>query len=261
MDFKQVPFDTLAALNAGPSRDLLYLASLLFGIALGIFLVSRRKGTSLRRRAGLISALLCFIALALASLAGALIFSGGMIFSVAAFYPLAGLFLSLGVVAACFPRAGACPLILAAGLFSIWICFTFLVYPRFEEPERLSLRSGGGSLILFRLHGGSGKDTETWDIRDNGSPLTFEAASVTAHPAYPLIGGERRGLILRARRDNEQLFAFTRNLYRLDFPGGGLGFSLNKYNLELPPGTLLPGMSLSVLFDGEKLYFDPPIRL
>ncbi|MDR1307648.1 MAG: hypothetical protein LBK74_08755 [Treponema sp.] len=259
MEFKH--FDTLDAFNFGPSRDLFYLASLLFSIALGIFLVSRRKETSPRRRAGLISALLCFISLALASLAGAVILSGGVVFSAVSFYPPAVLFLSLGAAVVCFPRAGGCPFIFAAGLFSVWICLTFLVYPRFEEPERLSLRSGGGSLILFRLHGGSGTDTETWNIRDNGSPLIFEAASVTAHPAYPLIGGERRGLIVRVQRDGEQLFALTRNLRRLEFSGGGLGFSLNKYGLELPPGALLPGMSLSVLFDGEKLYFDPPIQL
>jgi hypothetical protein len=261
MEFKYMPFDALAAFNFAPARDLLYFASLLFGIALGAFLVSMRKGISLRRRSGLISVLLCFTALALASLAGAVILSRGMVFAAASFYPFVVLFLSLGVAAVCFPRAGTCPIIFAAGLFAVWICFTFLVYPRFEEPERLSLRSGGGGLILLRLHGGPGKDAETWDIRDTGSPLIFEAASVTAHPAYPLIGGERRGMIIRARRDNKQLFAFTRNLYRLDFSGGGLGFSLYKYSLELPPGALLPGMSLSVLFDGEKLYFDPPIQL
>jgi hypothetical protein len=258
MEFKDLPVDTFSFAR---SRDLLYLTSLLWGTAVGTFLASRRKEATLRRRSSRISAALFLSSLALSSLAGAVILSGALVFTVTSLYPFVILFLVLGTAAVCFPRAGAFPLIFAACLFAVWMCFTFLVYPRFEKPEQLSLRSGGGSLVLVRLHGSPGKDDTTWDIQDNGNPLVFEAASLTAHPAYPLIGGERRGLILRVRRNGQELFALTKNLYRFHFFGGGLGFSLEKYSLELPPGALLPGMSLSVLFDGEKLYFDPPIEL
>ena len=247
----------------GPSRDLLYGAFLLLGAAAGAALLAYRRHSSLKSRARWISALLCLASAALAALAGSVILSGGLVFTVASHYPFAFFFLLLGAAALCFPLAGGCTSIFAAGLFTVWICFSFLTFPRFETPLTLSLRSSGGELLIrrgaVRDTGGNHRGAETWTVSGE-TGLVFEAAALTAHRSYPVIGGERRGLITRVLRDGEPLFAMTKNLYRFTF-SGGLGFSLDNHRLELPAGTLPPGTSVSVVFNGERLSFDPPLQL
>jgi hypothetical protein len=195
----------------------------------------------------------CLASLTVASLAGTVILSRGLVFTVASLYPFVVLFLAVGILGVRFPRAGGCTIIFVAGLVAVWICFSFLAYPHFEE---LSLQSSGKGQLLIRR--GTGSD-ETWNVKDDGSPLFFEAVSLTAYPGYPLIGGERRGIITSAGRNNEPFFSVKR--FGRSGTFSGPGFILNRYSLELPSGALLPGMNLSVLFDGEKLYFDPAIQL
>jgi hypothetical protein len=266
----------------GFARDLLYLAALLTGTCVALFLIMIQKTNTPYRRSVCISVIFCLASLAVASLAGAIILSRGLVFTVASLYPFVVLFLAMGILGVRFPRAGGCTVIFVTGLVAVWICFSFLAYPRFEE---LSLRASGDGQLLIRkrVHtqepaqgpagsfraggfiwrgtdGISGSrsptapDDETWNVKDDGGALFFEALSVTAYPGYPLIGGERRGIITNAGRNNEVFFSVKR------FRAFGPGFMVNRYSLELPSGAMLPGMNLSVLFDGEKLYFDPAIQ-
>jgi hypothetical protein len=218
-----------------------------------------QKTNTLHRRSVWLSVIFCFVSLAVASLAGTLILSRGLVFTVASLYPFVVLFLAMGILGVRFPRAGGCTIILVAGLVVVWICFSFLAYPRFAE---LSLQSSGNGQLLIRRNAGisgTATDGETWNVKDDGGALLFEAASLTAYPGYPLIGGERRGVITSAGRNSEQFFSVKR--FRSGSSSGGPGFMVNHYSLELPPGAMLPGMNLSVLFDGGKLYFDPAIQL
>jgi hypothetical protein len=244
----------------GPARDLLYLTALLTGICIGAFLIMIQKANSTRSRSRWVSVLYCLVSLTVASLAGAVILSRGQVFTIISLYPFVALFLILGILGARFPRAGGCTIIFVIGLAAVWICFSFLVYPSFEDPAEVSLYAPGAGQFLLRRsrRPGVSAEDETWNIKDDGSPLLFEAASLTAYPGYPIIGGERRGIIVRAGRQSEQIFSVRR------FRSGafaGPGFILDRYSLEIPSGALLPGMNLSVLFNGEKLYVDPAIQL
>ena len=235
----------------GLSRDLLYLASLLVGASAGVFLITRRRKCTLRQRSLLISVILCLLSCVLASLAASVILTRGMVFAVPSVYPFVVLFLALGALVVYFPRAGLWTVIFIAGFYIAWISFSFLAFPRCREPVRLTVRSSGGELFFYQ-------DEETWNFRNDGKTVTFEAASITAHPSFPLIGGEQRGLITRVLRDDEQLFGLTGRLFRFF---GGPGFFREFHSLNLPMGVMLPGAGISALFDGKKLYFDPPIRL
>ena len=241
----------------GLSRDLLYLCALLFGAAAAAFLVTLRKDCALRKKSFLITVTLCLSSLAIAALAVAVILSKGQVFTVRLTYPFLFVFFVLGGLALYFPRAGGCPILFAVSLFAVYICFSFLVYPSFREPERLVIRSSDTGLI-FRC------GAETWNIQNdyNQRMINFEAVSVTAYPAYPLIGGGRRGLITRVLRNEEELFSLSDNAKGLSGKfANSPGFERKDFTLDLPLGALPPGISLSVLFDGKLLYFDPPIHL
>jgi len=168
------------------------------------------------------------------------------------------LFFVLGGLALCYPRAGGCSIIFAAGLFLVYMCFSFWVYPGLKDPERLVVRASETDLV-FRL------GAETWDIQndhyDQGM-ICFEAVSITANPAYPIIGGERRGLITCVLRNDNELFVFTKTFNR--YSGGfrkSWGVFRQEFTLDLSVRALPPGISLAVLFNGTQLYFDPPIQL
>jgi hypothetical protein len=195
-----------------------------------------------------------------ASLACAVILSRGRIFALPSLYPWVCFSLALGTAAFRFPRAGGCTIIFVLGLFAVWICVSFLSYPGPDKPDGLSLYSAEDGHILIRKIAKGPEEGESWNIEDDGKALVFEVAALTAHPSYPLVGGEQRGSIVRISRNGTQLFSLTGNGYRFRF-SGGLGFSLTWHTLELPTGALLPGVSLSVLFDSQRLYFDPPIQL
>jgi hypothetical protein len=233
----------------GPSRDLLYLFSLLLGTGAGAFLKTLRPSCTSRKRSNLITVILCLSACAVASLAGAVILSRALIFTVSSIYPVMALFLILGAVGFFFPRMGGCVIVFAAGLFAVWVCFSFIIYPNITDPVRLALRSSENE-IIFRHN----EDTIT--VINVNQIITFEAASITAHPAYPLIGGEQRGLITRVMRGNEFLFTLTSQRYKFS---GRPGFIIEDHALDLHPEAIPPGISLSVLFNGKILYFDPPL--
>lgn len=239
--------------NFGPARDLLYVTMLFFGAAAGVLIKIIQKKYTLSQKSNWISVIFLLVSLGVASLAVSVILSMGMVFSVVSVYPFIPFFLALGILGMYFPRAGICSIVFAAGFFTAWICFTFLVFPELKEkePVKITVRSSNDDYIFRR-------NDDAWNIKNDGRTITFEAASVTAYPGYPLIGGEQRGLIIRVLRKDEQLIAFTNSLFRFSHSSG---FILERYTLDLPPGAMLPGISFSVLFNGKHLYFDPPIQL
>jgi hypothetical protein len=191
-------------------------------------------------------------------LAASIILSRGLIFGVSIIYPFIGLFFVLGGLAVYFPRAGGYPAIFFAGLCTVYICFSFLAYPGLKEPEQLVARATGTGLVIKQKDGARDIDTSF-----NGDDIIgFEAVCVTANPAYPLIGGERRGLITCILGNREELFSFygkgkkQQNSFR-----GSWGSRYENFYLELPVRAMPPGIGVKVLFDGKQLYFDPPVQL
>jgi hypothetical protein len=250
------------------ARDFFYLCFLFLGASLGSFLIILSEECTLRKRAMWITAIFILLSFSIGFLAGALILSGGAIQTVPSLYPFALLFFAAGAAGLRFPRAGGWSVIFASAAFFLWITFSFLVFPRLEKQEhqpslkgegsplaQLSIRSEGEKQILIRRN----KDFETWNIQDDGRTLTFEAVSVTAISACPLIGGEQRGVITQVTRKKERVFNLCGNLFgfsRFNKPG----FSLERHTLDLPTGVVRHGITLSVLFDGKQLRFDPPVQ-
>ncbi|MDR2314600.1 MAG: hypothetical protein LBE02_08720 [Spirochaetaceae bacterium] len=242
------------------SRDLFYLTALSLGAGLGALLMAYRKTGSRKQHGAWISTTLFLGSLIVSALAAAVILSKGLVFTVPSLYPWGCLFLLLGILGIRFFKIGGCAIIFAGGLFVVWICISFLNYAPFTEPEQLSLEAASSGQIVIRRDPAGRRAPEAWTVEDDGRTLFIEAAAVTAHGSYPLIGGERRGAIIRIRREDRQLAAINPDGFRFKH-SGGLGFSLDQYTLELPPGILASGINLAVLFNGRALYFDPPIQL
>ncbi|MDR1931055.1 MAG: hypothetical protein LBQ44_10575 [Treponema sp.] len=245
--------------NSFLSRDFLYLCALFAGAGTGSVLSIFKRRSTLRSRSAFVSAALLFFSGAAAFFTAAVIFSRGALFSAHPLYMPAGLIAVLGALAVRFPPAGVLS-VLIAGLFAVWIGLFFLRYPPLqkEKPEALSVYSSKTGIFIVRRYGAG---SESWNIRNDGNPLQFEAAALAADYRYPLLGGERRGLIIRAARGGETLFSAPLS------KGGPAereqwrpGFTRRPFSLTLSAGELLPGMGLSVLFDGEDLYFDPPVE-
>ena len=236
--------------NFGLARDLLYLTSLFIGLAIGAFLIIKIKSCTLRRRSQLITLILFLAALSVAFLAIAIILTRGRVFSVISIYPFMLIFIVFGIIGLYIPRAGISIIIALSGLYIILISFSFLVYPRLDDLDPLLVRATEESFV-FR-HG-----AEMWDIEDTGGAIHFEAVCITAFPGYPLIGGDQRGLLTQVIRDNEQLFSLRkRNLSILGMPG----FVREYISLDFPEGFMLPGFSLSIVFNGKELFFEETIQ-
>jgi hypothetical protein len=242
----------------GLSRDILYLGFLLWGAAAAVLLVIVKGKLTLRQKSVRITALFCLAACAIAAQTAAVVLSGGRVFAVLSVYPYAVLFLALGGAVVLFPRAGCSALVFAAFLFAVLMSFSFLTYPDLDEPFGLAVRSTGDEL-LFR------SEDKSWNTQNSGGDITFEAVSVTSYPGCPLIGGQSRGIISGVLRGDTELFAPGGNSSRQagkarqGGPAIPLFFSRNNVTRRLGSGILAPGFSVSVLFDGKNLYFDPPL--
>jgi len=236
--------------NFGLARDLLYLTALFIGLGIGAFLLIKTKPCTLRRRSQLIALMLFLAAFAVVSLAAAIMLTRGRVFSVISIYPFMLIFIVFGIIGLYIPRAGISIIIALSGLYIILISLSFLVYPRFDDLDPLLVRATEESFV-FR-HG-----TEMWDIEDTGGVIHFEAVCITAYAGYPLVGGEQRGLVTQVLRANEQLFSLRkRHLSILGVPG----FVREYISLDFPEGFMLPGFSLSILFNGKELFFEETIQ-
>ncbi|MDR1390474.1 MAG: hypothetical protein LBJ31_10925 [Treponema sp.] len=251
------------------ARDLFYLSFLFLGLSAGALFRSRRHGHG---HGAWFTALYCFIACSTAFLSLATIFSQGAVFTIPAIYILCTLFFAAGALGIIFPVAG-CALVFTGGLITIWTVIVFARFPqfnfnsqglsvlrenRFEKKqayvEKISVRSAGNGILLAR---NGAEEDERW-ILGQGETLVFEAAALSLHRLFPLLGGERRGRITGVKRGSETLFFVS--------PGAARSLSSSKpamnsqvFTLDLP-ASLRPGISLSVIFDGSSLFFDPPLR-
>jgi hypothetical protein len=176
-------------------------------------------------------------------------------------YFVCAVFFAAGAAGMYFPRI-AIVIVFIVGIIAVWTAIVFMRYPEFDQPglakgpahkERISVESSGGGLLLVTHNKPGAVEGESWNINYD-KPLVFEAITLSAHRLFPLVGGEKHGLISKIGSGNEVLFSDSNQIVKP-------GITSRTFSLELPAGILLPGMELSVIFDGDSLSFEPPLQL
>ncbi|MDR0623737.1 MAG: hypothetical protein LBG10_04840, partial [Treponema sp.] len=210
--------------NFSIARDLLYLSGALTGIVLGYVLTFFRKNISIRFRNRRITLVLCAFSGVLAAFSAAIIVSAGEIFSSGGLFLAAGVCVPVFALAVFFPRLAAYPLILAGGLLTVWLGYSFLRFPLVGEngSPLVYVYHEGDNAYSVRLPAGPGKPGDRTDknavpvipagdglaaaefrISGNQPPLNLAVALIGFHAWYPLIGGTERGIITLLRRGTE----------------------------------------------------------
>ena len=179
-------------------RDLFYLACVFFGAGAGCFLNRFRINAKNRFRNLSLTLGFIFFSIAIIFLAIMLIVTGGRIFTGLQFYITGIVLVVITLLAARFPKAAGFPLVITAGIITVWVAWSFGQYPRFNSSE-----SPGANIGLLETSNGSASLIITGDRKpvqlipnvteDQSSDITmtlFEYAGFV-----PVIGGELRGKI------------------------------------------------------------------
>jgi hypothetical protein len=252
-------------------RDLICLSGAFLGAALGCVLSAFRKNISQRLKNRLISLCFCFFSGLVAAFALALIYSNGAALSAGPLFIPALIIMAVFILAFRFPRAAAFPLILAGGIFVIWIAYSFLRFPpvRANDAPLASVHKeeGGFFSVRFGYNSGNSKtpDPDVLRLETEGPPLDFRLALMSFDKTVPLIGGERRGLIAEIRRGDKSLFTDPfinapplMAWYALfSAPPGPLVLSFQRLSAVINGGALAPGSVLFLSFNGETFTFRP----
>jgi hypothetical protein len=267
--------------NFSIARDLLYLSGALMGVTAGYILSLFKKYLSIRSRNRLITVIFIAFSGVLAAFSAALVVSSGDIFSLRGLFFAAAAGVPVFALAVFFPRAAAYPLVLAGGLLTVWLGYSFLQFPPAagaESPLAYVRPEGAGRYSIRlppqRVNPGDRAKTRdrtgavpaedrsaaaVFQISGNQPPLDIEAAHIRFHPWYPLIGGTGRGLITLIRRGDEVLYADRRlenlalkNWYALI---DSWGVVFQNVNGTVPLETIPRGADMAVSFTGGALSF------
>ena len=194
------------------ARDLFYLSALFFGAGAGSVLRRYRKAETTRSRNRYITLGLILFSLSLASLCAAIIISNGRVFLETSLYPYFILIVVILIAAFQFPRAAGFPLVIAAGIFVVWLSYICLRFPLINDSD-----NKGGRLRITREANGlvyiipvTDKNTAiksfpplTIQSGENVQILEFTAFSFSFPKAFPVIGGVPRGDIAEIRSGDE----------------------------------------------------------
>ena len=279
MDFEHFVPGNFAVGNFAPARDFFYLAALLLGAGIGCILnrfrridshqTTRRREDAAHFRNLSVTAGLCLFSGALAALTAASVYSNWMIFEESA------LFLPLGITAAVmalafrFPKAAGFPLILAAGVFVVWMGYIWTCFPVADgSGYGRVIRDGNGSVyIRLTSPGGAAPDTSlSLQPAGEGAILEFRALRISVSKYFPLVGGVSRGVVAAVKKNNELLYEdprlgqkFFGGIYlqsdTVPVENPGRVFSLQQGLGELKTNELPPGVSLTILFGESVLAF------
>jgi hypothetical protein len=253
------------------ARDLLYLAALFAGSGIGCVLNRFRLESTLRFRNRTVTLALCLFSGMVAALAGALIYSRGLIVFEKSLYIPVLLTAALLVPAVRFPRALGFPLILVSGCVVIWMGYSFLQFPRFDRGAfRVSVSGEGNGQYAVRFASGRRANQEqNLVIRLAGEGeggenfLEFSFIRLGYAAPFPLIGGENRGIITEIRGKDTVFYAdkrFAGNLlrgwyagFRKTLPGESKNrpvlFEESRENVFVT--DILPGMTRELGFGGS----------
>lgn len=258
MNFEQFP-----AGNFAPARDFMYLAALALGAALGCILNRFRKKATNRFRNLSVTAGFCFLSVFVVALTAAAIWSNWMVFlEIPLYFPLiiAALITALAFR---FPRAAGFPVFLTSGLLLVWICLTCLRFSPVNNTGEGRLVRDENGIVHVRLIPQAGSQSEiSFSYRPAGESVNieFKALHILIAREFPLIGGDRRGIITEVLGNNEILFSDHRINMKI-FPGVNWNHVLGRFIFyeevmgRLDTGELLPGVSRVILLEESGVTF------
>jgi hypothetical protein len=258
-------------------RDLFYLSAVLIGFALGFLLHSFRRMLKIRSRNRMFTTALFIFTAAVLALAFASIVSKLNVFFALPVYIAAGILLVLSVLAVRFPRAAGFPLILLGGLLSVWIAYTFLLFPLLnaEAPALVSITNDSGELFIRfpqkqsgrAVIGAEGIQQKQMAIEIGGEavPLDIGLKYIYTDTVIPIIGGQKRGIISAIKKNGSLVFSensmegsFFKQWYAFfsrEAVSEYCDISLYDSEIQAETSNLIPGTILSVYFDGENFSF------
>jgi hypothetical protein len=205
-----------------------------------------------------------------AAMAGALIYSKGLIVFEKPLYIPVLIAAVLLVLAVRFPRAAGFPLILISGCAVIWIGYAFLQFPLIAAGGsfRVSIANEGNGQYAARFASGRRTIPEQdllIHLEGEGRPedrfLEFTFVRVSYAPSFPLIGGENRGIVSEVRGENAVFYTdprFTGSLLRGWYAAGQKKNSdesgsrhFEEFRERVAVTDILPGIALDLAFGGN----------
>jgi hypothetical protein len=249
------------------SRDLLYIAGLTTGIALGLFLTLIRRDLDKKSRNRRITLALLFLSVTIAAFALSFIFSFGGIVKHKAVLALGGICVALCIPAVYFPRTVAYPLILLGGLAVSWLGFSCLRFPELGASPALILshpgNTGSGDSYLIRFI----PDTRTAAasaglIQIDGERVFLHCttALIETEPHFPFVGGRKHGFISAVSSDAGSDYSvpfMNRGLMRFLFTRGDsltplIGMNFREFSTTIIPDNAVPEIVIPVYIDSRR---------
>jgi len=241
-------------------RDLLYLAFLFLGAGLGCFLNRYRLRAKKAYRDRSVTIGLVMLSGTVAVFAISLIVTGGKLFTDPRFY-YTGMILSLfPLLSFRFPRAAGFPVIILAGLATVWTAYSFSQYPRFDlVPANMgNIEIGTDRQVVLNVL--PDKSSAGFFLEHDSKPeLTITSFEYAVF--IPVIGGEQRGKITEFR--NSGIVIYEDNRFERGLLGEWLcifqpdGFfgerdfgSVHKRTVQMPDGLLFPGSVARIFYNG-----------
>jgi hypothetical protein len=250
-------------------RNLLYLTAALAGVMLGCALKLLKRNITTGARNRIVAAIFCVFSGIFVCFSLILIRSRGTLDFVPPLLPFLGGTVLLFVLAVSFPRGAAFPLVLFGGLVIVWTGYSFLRFPRIrpEGAPLISMSRNGEGAFALRLIAPGKDERRGWTYAFNaGEEEPFpelRGLLISFDDAYPLIGGDRRGMITEIRRDGTAPFfpegwLLPRWYTSLSSDNLPLGISVQRFRKELQPSSPSPGTSITLLFDGTAFIRESP---
>jgi hypothetical protein len=232
-----------------PGRDFFYLAFLLFGAALGLFLNSFRQKCNKGFQNRLIVIAILFLSGAIASLPVMLILTGGKFIADPAMFIIGVVFALLALLSIRFPRTVGFSFILLAGICIVWVSYAFSRFPRIES-QSIALAYITGEQRGFSIE--FVPEKQKVFLIPETHELELRVTRIEYAYFFPLVGGESRGRITSIRSNGTVMYEypyFEKGLLR---PWNSLFFiSSEMVSMGFPIETLQPGRIYRISYDFE----------
>jgi hypothetical protein len=259
------------------ARDFFYLSAILAGAAAGLFFSFYKKNLRYGQKEKRVTAGFWLLSAAVLSAAAAFILDGEGLIQESDFFIVAGCMMAAGLLAALLPEAFLFPVIVACGICVVFAGYIFLRYPQIyvSIPVTRVALTDADTILLEpeypkftlkgnRLFAGTRPRAQYKNYYSEAHPFTFEYAAVivTVNRLVPLIGGQRRCILLNLNLVDDRRLRLK--LYLPSFPEDAAISSLFLYNgslvstrsffdqIELK--NLEPRARYTICFDGRSLY-------
>jgi len=165
-----------------------------------------------------------------------------------------------------FPRTLGFALVLASGIFAIWIGYVSVGFPAIDGRAAIGLGVEKNGLIRARLNVLSGKEPDiSFSIQPSTEFLVFHTVFGSFPANFPLVGGINRGLISEIRGKSPEgegiFYKNTRlNVLSAISPGAGNSglsgqmrrfFSIQEAAVPLDTKSIFPGAVMTLFITGK----------